>query len=251
MKKTCEKFVLLFLFFATACASTPRDPERASLHLRVGTGFLSAENYPAAFREIDRARELDPKNPVIHNNLALTYYARDHFADAEKHFLLALELSPQYTEARNNLGRLLTEMKRYEEAHTQLQLVLKDLKYQTPEKGHSNLGVLYMRTLRYKDAEIEFAKALKYNREFCEAHNLYGQSLFNQNRFLEAGEALDRALNVCKKYDEPHYFSALSYAKAGQKDKAIARLKEILALYPNSQYKSKTANLLAELKAND
>ncbi|MCB0394915.1 MAG: tetratricopeptide repeat protein, partial [Bdellovibrionales bacterium] len=170
---------------------------------------------------------------------------------AEEHFRDAITIESGYTEARNNLGRLLIERQKYKEAETQLKTVTNDLKYQTPEKGHTNLGLLFLKTNRLPEAREQFLKALRLNRKFCEAHNLLGQTLFLENRFSKASEALDRAISVCEKYDEPHYYSALSYARSGQKAKAIARLKELMQLYPSSSYIAESKKLLAELRNDD
>ncbi len=225
-----------------------QDPQKAHLHLRVGTGYLERGNLPAAFRELKQAVDLDPENPVVHNNLALTYFARDKIKKAEEHFLTALSLQPNYSDARNNYGRLLIELNRYDEALEELTKVTNDLGYEAPEKAYLNLGLVYMRKGQLKKAEKSFARALKYNRNFCQAHNQYGQSLFRQGRFKKAARSLDKALFLCKKYDEAHFYSALSYLRSGEKSKALARVQEIMALYPNSVYRDKAKKLLTELK---
>ena len=242
------QILLISSVLVTGCATTKKNPEKAQLHLRIGTGFLKAGNLPAAYRELQRSLKLDPENYVTHNNLALTYFARDLFEKSEEHFLAAITLKTNYSEARNNLGRLYVELKRYSEAIEILKDVVGDLTYPSPEKVYVNLGVAYMRSGHAKSAENQFAKAIRLNRKFCQAHNNYGQALIKRKHYEKAASALDKAIKVCKNYDEPHYFSALAHSNAGNFDRAVARLQEMLAMYPESKYRLKTRKLLVELK---
>ena len=56
---------------------------------------------------------------------------------------------------------------------------------------------------------------------------------------LSRADALDRAVSFCQKnlYDEPHYYSALTYFQLGQTAKAESRFEELLKLYPRGQYR--------------
>ena len=55
--------------FLVGCASQRKeDRERAVLHMKMGTGYLSQGNYPRAMTELTKAESLDPDNPSILNN---------------------------------------------------------------------------------------------------------------------------------------------------------------------------------------
>lgn len=237
---------LIISIFHFGCTHTTSQTKRnkTDLHLRLGVQFLHAKNYPAAFRELSRAKELNPTNSVVYNLLALTYSARGRFKQAEAHFKKALQINSNYSEARNNLSRLYIKLKRYPEAIQETHKALKDLKYQAPEKSYTNLGLVYYRTNRLDLAKRYFIQAIKLNRQYCQAHNYYGKTLLKQKNFKQASRAFDRAIESCKDFDEPFYYSALSHFYAGTKAKAKRRFQSLLTIYPQSKHRYKSQRYL-------
>jgi tetratricopeptide (TPR) repeat protein len=63
-----------------------------------------------------RAIELDPKDPILHFNLANAYYECGLFDDSCAAYLAATQLDPHYVEAWNALGCVLSQMGRGKEA---------------------------------------------------------------------------------------------------------------------------------------
>ena len=64
-------------------------------------------------------------------------------------------------------------------------------------------------------------------------------------KYEAAIDSFDSALKLCNNnYDEAHYFSGLSYFKAGKPEKAEARLEEVIKLYPDSEYAAKAKDML-------
>jgi type IV pilus assembly protein PilF len=234
----------LILLSFVSCATPSKEKDKAELHLRIGTAHLNQGNYPLALRELLEAHKLDPSNPIVCNNLALAYFVRSKLEESEKYFKKAIELDPKYTEARNNLGRTYIELNRFNEAIATLNEVTKDLTYTEPEKGFANLGLAYYRTKNFQAAQKKFREALQANNNFCPAHGFYGQTLFQLKEYKKAADATDRALQVCPNLDEAHYYGALSYLKLGQKERGMARMREIVELYPNSQYAAKARALV-------
>ncbi|MCC6278176.1 MAG: tetratricopeptide repeat protein [Oligoflexia bacterium] len=237
--------LLAILFSAFGCSSAGVKKEKAQLHLRIGTQNLMKGFYPQALKELIEAEKHDPEDPVIQNNLGLAYFVRKEFDRAQIHISKAVQLNPNYTDARNNLGRVFIEMAKYDSAIQELLLVGKDLTYPQPEKAMVNLGIAYMKKGEQVQAQEAFRKALESNGSFCPAHNYFGQSLFKAQKFAEASQAFESALQNCgNKYDEAHYFSGLTYYKLGQKEKAVARLEEVVKNYPTSEYATKAKSML-------
>lgn len=242
MKNLFFLFLLLFL----GCASLSEQQEKASLHSKLGISFFEAGNYPRALSSFLTANELDPDNASIQNNLGLTYFMREKYELAEKHIRRALELEPKFTDARNNLGRLLIEVRRFDEAEQELKKVLDDLTYTGIEKAYINMGLCYFNQKKYDLARESFLKAMDQQQDSCIANNYYGRSLFELNDYKRALSALDRAIGFCQKtlYDEPHYFSALTYYRMGEVKKSIARFEEVKKLYPNGRYNERARAML-------
>ncbi len=246
------KSLLFFLCFGLAgCAGKSVDGRQRSVyHLQMGSGHLNKGNYPAALGEFLRADQLDPNNPLVHNQLGLAYFLRAKTDLAEKHFRIALNISPKFTEARNNLGRTLIELKRYKEAIAELKIASRDLVYSQPEKTYANLGLAYFNLQEYANAEKNFFESLKIRRKNCVVLNYYGRSLYEQSAFDKAAESLDQAIDACKemKVEDPYYFAAMSYMKIGAREQAVARLEESLSTYPEGLYAAKARSMLELLK---
>lgn len=243
------KFCLFLstLFLLTSCASFFNDDKETSLlFLQNGTSSLSSGNYPDALIALKKAESLDSENPVIQNNLALVYYARERFDLAEKHIKNAITLKSNYTDARNNYSIILIELGKYPESIKESKIVMNDLTYPQPEKPWVNYGIALFKLNSFKEAKEAFAKAIDYQRDHCEAHSYYGRALYELKDYKKASDALDRAVGFCQRtqFDEPHYYSALSYYQLGHVDKAKSRLEEVIKLYPNGKYVDKAKSLL-------
>lgn len=247
------KFISFFLilFFLASCSSfQARDEETARLHLQLGTSQLSNENYPQALSELLIAESLDPENPVILNNLGLAYFFRERPDIAEIQLRKALELKPEYSDARNNLSRVLIERSKYEQAIAEAQKVIKDLTYPHPEKPLINLGMAQFKLGHFEAARGTFRKAIDIQRDNCLALSFYGRSLYEMKDYERASEALDRAAGFClrSQFDEPQYYSALSYYQLGHKKRAEARLEELLKMYPQGSYLDKSKSMLETIR---
>lgn len=233
------------------CASrSAQEKQKAELHLRLGAAHIESGNYPYALQELLKAQELDPKNPVIQNNLGQVYFYRDRFDLAEKHLRQALEFEPRYSDARNNLGRVLIEEGRYADAEKEIRAVINDLTYGNPEKAYINLGLVKFNQKEYGAARTAFGKVMDTQTDDCVANTYYGRTFFEEKDYGRAAEALDRAIGFCQKnlFDEPHYYSALSYYRLGEKSKSVARFEELIKYYPTGKYRDKAKGMLSLIR---
>lgn len=230
----------------TSCGHSKKRNEEAQLRLRLGTSLLSQGRYPSALRELLTAEKLNPKNEVVQNNLGLAYFMREQYELAAQHLKKAIDLRPSYSEARNNYARTLIELTRYDQAIQEASLVTADLTYEDPVKAWVNLGLAHFRKGDFAAAKEKLAEAIRLNRNHCLGQTLYGRTLLELTQYQSAARALDNAIVICKptKFDEPHYYSGLSYYKLGKTSTAIARMEEVIQLYPSGQYAGKAQSLL-------
>jgi Tfp pilus assembly protein PilF len=239
---------VVFTFFLVNCASlfSQSKKEEAELRMRVGASHLSSGNYPMALSELLKAEELDSENPEIHNNLALVYFVRERFDLAEQQIKLALQIDPKYTDAKNNLARIKIELGNYPEAIKFSQEVIDDLTFSHPEKGWINLGIAQFKLNKFSEAKSSFLKAVQIEKDNCVANSYYGRSLFELKDYDQSTVSLDKAVGYCQNYlfDEPHYYSAMSYLQVGDKSRARARFEEIVKLYPNGKYVEKSRAMI-------
>ena len=248
---------VLVLFGLSSCAylkpkANKEDQEVALLHLKIGTAHIAKGNYPLALRELLKAKKLNPQNPSIHNNLGLVYFAMREKKKAVASLEKAVSLNEKYTDARNNLARILIDLGQNKKAIGHLKIVTKDLLYLKPEKGWTNLGLAYLEAGEISRSQKSLLHAIHLNRTFCPAHSLYGKSLFVEKKYQQASEILERAIRLCQKgknknqhqYDEPLYYSALSHMQLGKKELTLAKMRELISVYPQSVYASKAQKYL-------
>ncbi len=217
--------------------------------MQIGTSLLAQKNYPGALKELLEAEKFDPADAVIQNNLGVAYFVRKEFALAEKHLRQAMKLDPNYSEARSNFGLLLIENEDFGGALKQFETVAKDLVYPQPEKARVNVGIAYFHLRKFPLAEDAFLKAIDINRNYCPAWTYLGRALMEQKKLDLAAQRLDQAVSVCKKSDnhESDFYSAVAYAKLGEKERAVARLEGIIDSDPSGVYADKSRKLLRSL----
>lgn len=245
-------WIILLSLIVSACGTmtSSDDRELARQHLQVGTTQLQSGNYPQALSSLLTAEKLDPENAVIQNYLGLAYLMRDRADLGELHVRKALEIKSNYSDARNNLASILNERFKYQEALQESKIVIQDLTYESPEKPYINQGTAYFKLGNFKEARASFLKAIEYQRDNCLANSYYGRSLFEMKDYKRASDALDRAVGFCQRsqFDEPHYYSALTYFELGQKEKSETRFEEMIKLYPNGEYIDKAKNMLETIR---
>ena len=245
--------ILILAALLTGCASImgPKvDKERAALHLQIGTGYLSQGMYPQAMAELQKAEQLDPKSPLILNNVGLSYYVRGKSKQAEAKFRGAVKNDNNYSDAKNNLARVLLDQGRTAEAIKWLHSVEGDLTYQFPEKTFANLGMAHFNLGQYQKAEDYLLRSLEIRRQNCVTANYYGRTLYELKRVADSAQMLDQAVEYCRpsRFEDPLYFSAMSYFSLGEKEKTRARLEELLKDYPQSKYVAKAKGMLELLE---
>lgn len=251
--------IFCFSGVLTGCTSknVNKDKDDANLHLQIGTTLFTNKKYPAALNELLIAEKLDPSNPTVQNNIALTYFVRDRFDLALKHVDRAIALKSDYTEARNNRARILIERGQYAEAVAEAKRVTEDLTYQYPIRGWTNIALAYFRKGDFTGARDSATQALKIERGNCFAQTILGRSLLelglaNPGTPLvhDAAETLDRAIVACRAegQDEAAYFAGLAHYKLGKSAAAVARLQEVLKDYPEGRYAKKAESLLEIIK---
>lgn len=230
---------MMGLLLVTGCTSSTKKKHQAALHLNLGASMLTRGNYRGALYEIRQAEKLDPSSPPVQNNLGLVYYLLDQPQLAEKHLLKSIQLDPNFSDAHNNLARVLIDLGKFDESQQHAKKVIDDLTYPSPEKAWLNLGLSYFTQRRFDRAVPPLEKAATLDPNNCMAHTLLGRTQYEIGKFKEAARLLDSGIKHCKSgmYDEPLYFSGLAYYKVGEREKALARLDELMKNYPQGRFR--------------
>ena len=246
-------WLIIASFVVSACTTNDQNEKVAYSHFQLGVSLLAKNRKEEALEQLLLAKDLDSKNPLIRNHLGLCYF----FLKEYEHSIIALKnaiaLKPGYSEAHNNLGRVYIEVKDFENARKHLNLAASDLTYANRDKVWLNMGLSYFYQDQYDKSENYFLKSISMNRDNCLAYNYYGRSQVEQEKFAKAAKALDQAIYHCRKkgFDEPHYYSAISFFRLGYKAKAIARLQEGRKKYPDGPNRKKIDEMINLMKLTD
>ena len=194
-------FIVLSLavLACAGCASDdstrPKDPERASeINLEIGIDYLRKGKLNEAKEKIDRALELNPRNPQAHAYAGLLYMRLGEEATGDSHFERALSLDPKNPEIQNNYAVLLCQRKRYERGEKLAVAAASNPLYRTPHVGFVNAGNCARGAGRLKEAEGYYRQALAAQPRFAAALYEMADLELSQSNFMSARAFFERYL---------------------------------------------------------
>lgn len=85
---------------------TAEAPLVTAPRIDLGIAYHRAGNLEAAEEHLERALELNPNHPIVHNELGIIYRKTGRFEDARRSYEAALAVYPGYHYARRNLAVL-------------------------------------------------------------------------------------------------------------------------------------------------
>ena len=243
---------LALLLSVASCGHFKASKDSAVPYIELAEKQLAAGQTPQALSTLLKGESVDPDNPLIHNQLGLTYFVFVKYEKAADHFRRAVHIDEKLSEARNNYARTLIELKQYSDARAQLEVVVNDLTYLKQSLAYSNYGLAYFREGQYKKAIPWLQKSIAANKNNCLTYTTYGRSLYELKDYRGALPVFDVAVHLCRKsnFDEAHYFAALTYFKSGDKTRGVSLMNETLLLYPDGPYQKKAQSMLELMRLN-
>jgi Flp pilus assembly protein TadD len=136
-------------------ASNPHHP--VALH-RLGVVAGQRGNYELSAAVLEQARQQSPRNAELLADLGHTYYQLERPAESEKHLRQALNLNPRDEVARNNLAMVLTVQRRYDEALAEFR------KVGTEAEAHASLSFVLRQIGEVDAANQHYETAMSMNR---------------------------------------------------------------------------------------
>ncbi len=225
----------LALLLLTGCALGKASRNQADYHFKMGLSYLGENNITSALIEFTAAEKIDPDRHELQNYLGIVYFRKNKLDISEKKYLRAIALKPDYSEARNNLGVTYLEMKRWDDAIYQLNLVAEDIFYPSQADTGINLALAYL-------GKGDFNQAMTTLRALVAVNPLDPRIRYNIGRVYYAIDKLDLAIAEYRKAVElyPNYMQAnfsLGQAsmKLGDKKTAAKAFREVVRIAPESE----------------
>ena len=88
---------ILLTVFLSACAgsqSQQEDQKLGEATRLIGEAYMRKGDYTSALRELLKAKDLYPEDPIVYNDLGLCYMAKNMLPDAIVNFKKAVALKP-------------------------------------------------------------------------------------------------------------------------------------------------------------
>jgi tetratricopeptide (TPR) repeat protein len=194
--------------------------EGAQAHLKRGVDLAAAGRLEEAVRAHERALEIDSTLLRAHVNLISLYGRQAQPNLAETHYRKAVAINAHDAEAHYNYGVVLLGIRRVTEAKAAFQQALEANPRHA--EAHNNLGYLLMEDGALDAAERHFIQALKNQPDHRLARFHLGRLLVHRKDYAAAIRHFTRILEPEDERTPGFaYALAATYARAGQRDKAL------------------------------
>jgi tetratricopeptide (TPR) repeat protein len=220
---------------ATCRAILASDRTSAEAEYVVGAVFLKKGMPEEAKRCFVRVVHLPPRyadtEPNAWNNLGLIAARKGRIQEAISDFDAALRLNPNHTVALENLGNVYREIGRWNEARTLFERAIRN------DPGDAtavySLAMVYADENDSQQALRILQETLSLRPDYPPALNNLAVLLLHSARTQEAIPLLKRCVRVAPDFDQPYLNLARVYAIEGERAKAEAILRQLLARYPD------------------
>lgn len=211
--KMAIALMMTFLLLG-GCGISREARQKATLHLTMGYHHFQRGDPTLALRELLEAEKYNPEDPEIQLALGWAYNAKALFPEAEQHLKRAIELNPKYTEAHNVLGATYLEMKQWDNAIKEFEIVLRDVLYLTPFHAWNNMGLAY----------------------------------YNKGDLPRSIECFTRAITLKPDLGVAYFNLGLAYRDASKTEDAARAFQEVIRLAPQSPHARLAQQYLDGLK---
>lgn len=178
----------------------------------------------------EHALQVIEANPVIHNNLGVTYLNAGDHDKALAHFRRALELRPGYADALFNLGLCAFKAGDRKGAARHFQAALQE--DARSEKAHVYLGFILLEEGMPGPAALHFSEALRIEPAQEAAHHHLAVALMQQNDYAAATWHLRETLRLNPHNPEALNNLGVTLMAQGNYGEAVEVLKEANTLAP-------------------
>ena len=185
------------------------------------------EMLPKAETVVLKAIELEPNLPAAHAAYGGWLTNQWRWSEAEAEYRRAIDLDPNSGGARGGYAALLSNIGRHDEAVREA-MIRRDL---DPVSLVANrlLGMIYREARRYDEALAQLQRTLEMEPKASSTHSQIGYVYAGKGMYREAVDAYLRAIELGGSSTSDQIYLGAAYANLGERDKALAILKELQA----------------------
>jgi tetratricopeptide (TPR) repeat protein len=210
-----------------------KHPDEIRLLLRLGNLYYMQEEYALMVKPLQRVIELDPKEARAHYLLAKAYEGEKNPIQEIVELTQAIALKEDYSEAYLMRGTLLLEMGQTAEAESDAEK-LKELQ---PDEEQTLILCGRIRYAQQKPEEVldYFTQVVEQNPFNENAYVSMAQIHHQAERYTEAIQLLDDALEVLPQSSALYYYRGLVKSAAGDKEGSAEDVKRSMELAPEQE----------------
>ncbi len=205
------------------------DPRNALIHLNLALCYLRQNDASRATLELNLAVKYDAEAIEPHAVLALLYFSQGKPELATVEYELALQnaskIEPKNIDVYKSLGIVYLRQKKLKDAENTYRLIL-DLS-PTDSEAHFYLANIYDEFKNREETIVELKKAIELRPDYAEALNYLGYLYIEDNKNLDIAEGLIRKA-LALEPENGAYIDSLGwlYFKQGKFSDAVQELKK-------------------------
>jgi type IV pilus assembly protein PilF len=251
MKNGIGLFFVIIALLMSACVSDPQmdsdDLQDASdYNAQLGLAYINQGRYDVAMSKLKKAIEQNPDNAVAQHYIAELYRRLGELDKAETHFQQALDLVPRNSSLLNNYGVFLCDAKKYKEAYSYFDKVLKDPLYPAKGSVYENVGLCAQAQGNIQRAEENLKFALRLNPQSPKSLLAMAQISFDKQKYSTARKYYYEYLENARQTPESLWLGILLENRSGNKNRMASYVVLLKGKYPDS----KEAELLRKMEAS-
>jgi type IV pilus assembly protein PilF len=208
--------------------------QRAQIRTDLAAGYYERGQFAVALEELAEAQKLDPNQPRIYNIYGLVYTMMNEPQKAEENFRRAVSMAPNDSEIRHNWGAYLCGTGRAREGLAELDLVIRDPLYKTPEKALINAGKCAMALGDNARADQYLRQAMSVSPNNPTAAYTLALLAFRQSRLDDARAWMRPVMQQQTPPPEALYLGMCIERKQGDRQAELSYTSQLRNRYPDS-----------------
>jgi tetratricopeptide (TPR) repeat protein len=145
---------------------------------------------------------------------------RGNLLKAIDNYQKAILIFPEYSKARTQLGFIYMEIGKYTDSVNQL-LQSSAIDPYNPFNNYF-LGLLYLKSQKFSEAEIYLQKACQYKTNYGDAYNSLGIAFYHLNKKMQAVFNLNNAIKYNSATHETYFYLGKCLSETGREREAFA-----------------------------
>jgi len=197
-------------------------PDNPDVQFEFGAMALQLSLWHDAIAAFQQTLKLRQNDPVALYSLGRAFLGEWKFEDARQQFAGYVEARPDDSSGHCALGMTLAALERTQEAREQFErsIVL------APEQIESyfRLGLIELNMKDLDEAAMSFRQVLNRDSKHAGALLALGRVAFEQKRYADAIDLLQRAIAIDDSLNEAHYYLGMTFVRVGRKEEADRQL---------------------------